>query len=142
VVGRDLLAQEGPGALELGERLLLLLEPRLELRERLVLELGGRLEVGFPLGLLDPDLKLFELGLRLADRANRRLLRLPALLQRAGLLLEVGELLLERSEPRLRRVVGLLAERLALDLELHPAPLGLIELDRHRVDLHPESRRR
>ena len=57
------------------------------------------------------------------------------------LLLEVGELLLERRESRLRRVVGLLAERLALDLELDPAPLGLVELDRHRVDLHPEPRR-
>ena len=67
---------------------------------------------------------------------------LPALLQRAGLLFEVGELLLERRKAGLRSVVGLLAQRLALDLELHPAPLGLVELDRHRVDLHPEPRGR
>ena len=61
---------------------------------------------------------------------------------RAGLLLDVGELLLERLEPRLRRVVGLLAQRLALDLELDPPALELVDLDRHRVDLHAQPRRR
>ena len=70
-----------------------------------------------------------------------RLLGLPALLHRAGLLLDVGELLLERLEARLRRVVLLLAQRLALDLELDPAPLELVELDRHRVDLHAQPGR-
>ena len=54
----------------------------------------------------------------------------------------VGELLLERLEARLRGVVGLLAQRLALDLELDPAALELVELDRHRVDLHPQPARR
>ncbi len=140
VVGRDLLAEERARALERGERRGLLLEPLLERGQRLVLELRRGLVVGLALGLLDPDLELLELGLRGADRRDRRLLRLPALLQRAGLLLEVGQLLLERGEARLRGVVGLLAERLALDLELDPAPLGLVELDRHRVDLHPEPR--
>ena len=38
--------------------------------------------------------------------------------------------------------VRLLAQRLALDLELHDAPLDLVELRRHRVDLHPQLRRR
>ena len=71
-----------------------------------------------------------------------RLLGLPALLHGAGLLLEVGQLLLERPEPRLRGVVGLLAQRLALDLELDPPALELVELDRHRVDLHAQPRGR
>ena len=141
VVGGDLLAQERARALERGERRLLLGELLLELRQRLVLELGRGLVVGLALGLLDPDLELLELRLRRPDRLDRGLLGLPALLQRAGLLLEVGELLLERGEARLRGVVGLLAQRLALDLELDPAALGLVELDRHRVDLHPQPRR-
>ena len=58
------------------------------------------------------------------------------------LLLDVGELLLERLEPRLRGVVGLLAQRLALDLELDAPALELVELDRHRIDLHPQPRGR
>ena len=41
-------------------------------------------------------------------------------------------------EPGLRRVVRLLAQRLALDLELDPPALELVELDRHRVDLHAQ----
>ena len=39
-----------------------------------------------------------------------------------------------------RRVVGLLRERLALDLELHDAPLDLVDLGRHRVDLDAQPR--
>ncbi len=45
------------------------------------------------------------------------------------------------AEPLDRRLVRLLAQRLALDLELHDAPLDLVELDRHRVDLHAQLRR-
>ena len=42
-------------------------------------------------------------------------------------------------EPRLRCVVLLLAQRLALDLELDAPPLELVELDGHRVDLHAQA---
>ena len=45
-------------------------------------------------------------------------------------------------EPSLRRVVRLLAQRLALDLELDAPPLELVDLDRHRVDLHAQPRGR
>ena len=45
-------------------------------------------------------------------------------------------------EPLLRRLVALLAQRLALDLELHDPAFELVELGRHRVDLHPQLRRR
>ena len=100
-------------------------------------------EVGLALGLLDADREL--------PRAPTCVARIAAIaafsasqrcFMRAGLLLEVGQLLLERLEPGLRGVVGLLAQRLALDLELDPAPLELVELDRHRVDLHAQPRRR
>ena len=41
-------------------------------------------------------------------------------------------------EARLGGVVLLLAQRLALDLELDAPALELVELDGHRVDLHPQ----
>ena len=142
VVGADLLLEQRARALERGEGRLLLGEPVVELLERRVLQLGRGREVGLALGLLDADLELLQLRLRRADRGDRGLLGLPALLHAAGLLLEVGELLLERLEAGLRRVVGLLAQRLALDLELDAPPLELVELDRHRVDLHAQPRGR
>ena len=142
VVGGDLFAKQRAGPLEAGQRRLLLLEPGVQLGQGLVLELRRGFVVRLALGLLDPNLEPFELGLRRADRGDRGLLGLPALLQGARLLLDVGQLLLERGEPRLRCVVGLLPQRLPLDLELDPAPLGLVELDRHRVDLHAQPRRR
>ncbi len=141
LLGGDLFLQERAGALERGERRLLLLEPLLELGQRAVAQLGGRLIVGLALRLVDPDLQLLELGLGGADRLDRVLLGRPALLHRAGLLLDVGQFLLECLEPGLGGVVLLLAKRLAFDLELDPPALELVELDRHRVDLHPQAAR-
>ena len=46
-----------------------------------------------------------------------------------------------RVEPLLRAFVALFAQRLALDLELHDAPRGFVELGRHRVDLGAQLRR-
>ena len=85
---------------------------------------------------------LLELLLELARRLDGLLLLLPVRRQPVLLFLEVGQLLLELLQPLLRRLVGLLAQRLALDLELHDAPLDLVELGRHRVDLHAQPRRR
>ena len=130
-----------PGPWSATRRGLLLGHPVGQLLERAVLELGRGRVVGLTLGLLDPGGQRLELRLGRPDRRDRALLRLPALAQRAGLLLDVGELLLERLEARLRRVIALLAQRLALDLELDPPPLELVDLDRHRVDLHAQARR-
>ena len=99
---------------------------------------AARRVVGLALGLLDPGWSASSSDLVAPHRGDGRLLGLPALLHRAGLLLDVGELLLERLEARLRGVVVLLAQRLALDLELDAPALELVELDRHRVDLHPQ----
>ena len=59
----------------------------------------------------------------------------------AALFLQVRQLLLELREPLFRRLVLFLPQRLALDLELHDAALELVELRRHRVDLHSQLRR-
>ncbi len=55
-------------------------------------------------------------------------------------LLEIGELLFELAEPLRRGFVPFLAQRFALDLELHDAAFDLVELGRHRVDFHPKLR--
>ncbi len=48
---------------------------------------------------------------------------------------------LEAFEPLLRGGVGLLAQRRPLDLELLDTTLDLVDLDRHRIDLDPQSAR-
>src|SRR5688500_7760207 len=50
-------------------------------------------------------------------------------------LLQLGELALDRLAPGHGRLVALLGQGLALDLELHDAPLDLVDLGRQRVDL-------
>ena len=69
-----------------------------------------------------------------------RLLRLPLGLQMRGLLLEVGELGVELRQPLLRHGVGLAGHGHALDLELHDAPLDLVDLVGHGVDLDAQAR--
>ena len=77
-----------------------------------------------------------------ACRLDGRLLLLPLGVQARAGLLEVGELALEPLQALGRRRVLLLAQGLALDLELHDAPLDLVELRRQRVDLGPQLRGR
>jgi len=141
VVRGDLLLEQRAGALERGDGRLLLGHPVRQLAGASVLELRRRAVVRLALGLLDADGQLLDLALGLAHRRDGRLLGLPALLQGAGLLGQLGELLLQDLESRPRGIVGLLAEGLALDLQLDPAPLQLVQLDRHGVDLHPQAAR-
>ena len=76
----------------------------------------------------------------LADLPDGVLLDLPARLERRRPLLQVAELPVEALEALPGRLVALLREGDALDLELHDAPLDLVELGRHGVDLDPEPR--
>ena len=103
-------------------------------------ELRRALEVVLALGLLELPAGLVEVldrGLALVDR---RLLGLPARLQLGGGLVEVGELGLDRLAARLRGVVLLALQRLALDLELEDATVDLVDLDRRGLDLHLQPR--
>ena len=59
-----------------------------------------------------------------------------------ALLLQIGQLLLQAREAAARGVVRLLAQRLALDLQLHDAAFDLVELHRQRVDLGAQLRGR
>ena len=54
------------------------------------------------------------------------------------MLADLRQLPFEDLQPSLRAFVGLLAQRLPFDLELDAPALELVELDRHRIDLHPQ----
>src|SRR4051794_64416 len=134
----DLLLEEA-AAVGVG-RLLRRRERLLEVGDLAILELGGALQVGVALGALDLALGAIELGLDVAHGAESVLLLLPLSLHRVGALAQVGELALDRLAPFDRHRVGLLRQRLLLDLELHDAALDLVDLDRHRVDLDAQPR--
>ena len=114
----------------------------LDLRQAAVLQLRRFAVLAGTLRALDLQAKLLELFLELPLALDGFLLLLPAGHQRRVLFLEIGELLLELLEALLRGLVFLFSQRLALDLELHDAAIDLVELGRHRVDLHPQLRRR
>ncbi len=128
--------------MQLGDPLLLLGDRLLQLRDLPVAQLGGALEVGLALGPLGLAAGFLQSRLGFVDRVDRPLLVLPAGVHLVEALVQLGELGLERLEPRLGGVVGLLLHRLALDLELLDAPLDLVDLGRHRVDLDLQPRGR
>ena len=135
VVLVDLLLEEGAVTRDLAETLLLGGERALQLGERAVAQLGGATEVGGQLGALGVVAHLLDALLDVADGADGALLLLPALAQLLGALLEVGEVTLQRGEALPRGGVRLLAQSLALDLELADVAFHRVQLRRHRVDL-------
>ena len=90
--------------------------------ELAVLQLGGAVQVVLPLGLLDLDLGLLDLLAQLREPLHGVLLRLPPRLRaRRPRPCRSASSFSSLLEPLARGGVLLLAERLALDLELHDA---------------------
>ena len=94
-----LLVQRPATVLAGGELALLLRQPPLELGELPVAQLGDLVQVVFALGLGDLVLRLLDLFPQPAERTTRVLLRLPAQAERLRGLAQLGDLLLETSEP-------------------------------------------
>ena len=105
-------------------------------------KLAGLGEVALPLRAVEFGPRLVELLLDLGRAGELLLLGHPALGERLALFLEIGQFLLEPLQTVLRGLVGLLLQRLALDLELDDAPVEFVERLRLGIDLHPEPRRR
>src|SRR5207253_8162 len=101
----------------------------------------GSLEVGRPLGPLGLDPRFLDASLELPDPSDDLLFTLPASLERVAPLGKVRQRLVEQPKALARSLVLLLLQRLPLDLELPDLPLQLVELDRHRVDLHAQPGR-
>ena len=119
--------------LELVEGLGGLVDAALELGQLAVADLGRLLEVGLAL-----ELAALRLELLLERRGSAPMASFSACqcaFIPSDCSLQVGQLLVERGQPLLRRRVGLLGQRHPLDLELADAPLDDVDLGRHRVDL-------
>ncbi len=137
----DLVCEHGDArGVELRELRLLLCEDLLELGDLAVADLSGEGKVRIALSAVEPPLGVADVVLRLLDRLDCLLLVLPPGGHLGGALAQVGEVGLDRREPRLRGVVLLLLERLLFDLELGLAPFDLVDLGGDRVDLDLEPR--
>ena len=113
----------------------------LQIRNDPVGEFAGALVLARALRLGQLVAGIVELLLEVGGRSELVLLRLPAGLQMRGLLLEVGEILLQLFESVPRSLVGLFLQGLPLDLELDDAPVELVEFLGLRIHLHAEPRR-
>src|SRR5947209_17915744 len=77
-----------------------------------VTELGGLCEIGGALGAVGLGTYLFELGPEAADATDDLFLLIPARAKGSPLFNQLRKLLLERREPFLGNLVGLLLQRL------------------------------
>ena len=91
-------------------------------------KLAGPREIALALRLLEFDPGVVELFLDLLCRGELLLLGLPLASERRQFFLECRQFLFEPLEPILGSLVGLLLQRLALDLHLHDAAVELIKL--------------
>jgi hypothetical protein len=108
--------------------------------KRSVLQLRGLAEVALAGHRVDLEARLLDLLLGLADLLDGLLLLLPVGLHAGRGLAQLRDLPLDLDQTLPRGLVGLLLERLALDLELDELPLHLVDLGGHRVDLDAQAR--
>ena len=112
----------------------------LDLGDAAILQLAGLREVAPALRLLELGARGVELALEHRLGVDLVLVGAPPLGQFGRLLLEVGELALERAEAVLRRGILFLLQRLALDPELHDAAVEILDFLGLGFDLHPQPR--
>ncbi len=137
----DLFLQHRAVALELAESRGHGLELALDHGNVAVAQLGRALEITVTLGPFRVEARLLEAFLAGLNRRDRIFLGLPVHDHAVAVFAQRLQLVVERLEPLLARVVGLLGQRGPLDLELADAPLDHVDLERHRVDLDPQPRR-
>jgi hypothetical protein len=76
------------------------------------------------------------------SRCTAFFLGLPACRDGVETRLEIGQFLFQSLEPLFGSRVGLLAQRLPLDLQLHDAAPRFVHLRRHGIDFRPQPRQR
>ena len=97
---------------------------------------GHALQVTFALCLLLFHPQPLDPLLDVTDPLDAFALLLPCGFQRVRLFADSRQLLLDHSQPLARIRIVFLLQRLALDLKIRGAALQLIDLHRHRADLH------
>ena len=121
------------------ERGLGLLNLLLQTRNHGVAQLGRTTQIAVTRRTLLLALGLVELALELLHMVDGVLLVEPAGLLHVELFLDLGDLLAQRLQALLGGIVGLLHERLLLDLQLGELTRGGVDLDRHAVELHAQA---
>ncbi len=139
IVAGDLLADhpralERFGALRLGER-------TLHLGNLPVEQSRSLLEVTLALRTLRLHFELVEALFQFTHLVDGGAFLLPAVLQFGEGCTALGEVVAQGGEASLRGVVLLAFESKFLELEAVDRTAELVDLDRRRVDLHPQSRR-
>ena len=121
------------------ERGLGILNLLLQARDHGVAQLGRTAQVAIARRALLFALGLIELALELLHVVDGVLLVEPAGLLHVELFLNLGDFLAQGLQTLLGGVVGLLHERLFLDLQLGELTRGGVDLDRHAVELHAQA---
>ncbi len=111
----------------------------LQARDARIANLGGQLQVALTGGALLIELSTFQLGFEVLHVDDGVLLVLPLGLLGVERLLSCGNVVAQLLQTLLGGVVGLLHERLLLDLHLDELALGGIHLFRHGVDLDAQA---
>ena len=111
-----------------------------ELRNDAVGHLAGALEFALALGDRQFVAGIIELLLELGGEAELLLFRLPAGRSASASSSSPASSISSCFEPVLRRLVGFLLQRLALDLQLHDAAIEFVELFRLGIHLHAQPR--
>ena len=105
-----------------------------------VLQSSRTLPISALCRLIQLDPLAVELFLGLGDRVELLQLRLPLRFERAGLLLEAGELLFDALQALPGGRVLLLAQALTFDLELHDATTDFVQLGGRAGGFHAQPR--
>jgi len=142
IVRTDLLADHPNAAGLLGDGRFLGGQVLFQAGQSAVTQFGGPVEVVVAFGFLDGELGRFDILLDMAQDLDGLLLLFPLGQVAALLLLEVGQLLFELFQPVEGSLIGLAAQGLALDFELHDLAVGLIQFRRQRIDLGADHGRR
>ena len=93
------------------------------------------------LRLFQLDARGVQLFLELGLARNLVLFRLPARCQFSGLLLQIGKVALQCGEPVAGWLVGFLAQRLPLNLQLHDTAVEIFDFLRFALHLHADAGR-
>ena len=108
-------------------------ESGFKFRQFSVLELGCLLQIVIALCGFDLFIDFLDFLTHFGDLGDRCFLIIPARLFDLKILLQLGQLFLERFQPLLAQMVFLLLEGRHLDLSLHNLALLFIHLSRHGI---------
>ena len=111
----------------------MLLELLLELRDLPVLVFGDSRQVTSALGLFHFGPGQLKGGSKFLDVVDGVLFAFPLRFERVSVALEIGQLLFQRGQAFLGRLVFFLAQSLAFNFELKNAALERFKLFRHRL---------